>query len=182
MFIIINCLFLYFCIPQLIRFIHMRVEIYLWYLTIPISVEPMFMYFIFLCVFFSVVYKNWYLTHRTNQCILFYIILLVYYPDFFLWHIDRVLRLCMLDPAKDSTSCKFSMTVFYLSVYDSYWILEIDIPLYIHLVNISPIFFNSYLNNSLFGPAGSNRGNLGLVPAPMARGCHGPPNTLLIAL
>ena len=25
-----------------------------------------------------------------------------------------------------------------------------------------------------YGPAGSNRGNLGPVPAPVARGCHGP--------
>ena len=32
------------------------------------------------------------------------------------------------------------------------------------------------------GPAGSNRGKLGPVPAPVARGCHGPPNTLLLAL
>ena len=32
------------------------------------------------------------------------------------------------------------------------------------------------------GPAGSNHGNLGPVPAPVAQGCRGPHNTLLLAL
>ena len=31
------------------------------------------------------------------------------------------------------------------------------------------------------GPVGINHGNLGPVPAPVARGCHGPPKTLLLA-
>ena len=34
----------------------------------------------------------------------------------------------------------------------------------------------------MVGPAGCNRGNLGPVPATVARGFHGPPNTLLLAL
>ena len=37
-------------------------------------------------------------------------------------------------------------------------------------------------NMAGLGLAGSNRGNLGPVPAPVGRGCRGPPNTLIIAL
>ena len=35
---------------------------------------------------------------------------------------------------------------------------------------------------TISGPAGSNRGNLGSMPAPVARGCHGPRNILLLFL
>ena len=44
------------------------------------------------------------------------------------------------------------------------------------------VIINMFLHLSYNGPAGSNRGNLGPVPAPVARGCHGPPKTLLLAL
>ena len=48
---------------------------------------------------------------------------------------------------------------------------------WISLTFISKCYF--YL--PIFGPAGCNRGNLGPVPAPVARGCHGPPNTMLLS-
>ena len=41
---------------------------------------------------------------------------------------------------------------------------------------------NRDADTTWFGPAGCNRGNLGPVPAPVEWGCHGPPNTLILAL
>ena len=57
------------------------------------------------------------------------------------------------------------------------------VPQYVLIENLHPPqFFSNILQFMMAGPAGSNRGNLGSVPAPMARGCHGPHNTLLLAL
>ena len=44
------------------------------------------------------------------------------------------------------------------------------------------IFSREELHYNEFVPVGSNHGSLGPVPAPVARGCHGPHNTLLLAL
>ena len=43
-------------------------------------------------------------------------------------------------------------------------------------------FVEPHWNSDVEGPVGSNHGSLGPVPAPVARGCHGPHNTLLLAL
>ena len=40
----------------------------------------------------------------------------------------------------------------------------------------SSIFIMLYFNTSISGPAPNKRGNLGPVPAPVARGCQGPLN------
>ena len=42
-------------------------------------------------------------------------------------------------------------------------------------------FTNAVNDKDRVGPARSKRGNLGTVPAPVARGCHGPLKTLLLA-
>ena len=44
------------------------------------------------------------------------------------------------------------------------------------------LFVDHQVRYNTLGPAGSNLGNLGSVPAPVARGCHGLHNTLLLAL
>ena len=41
---------------------------------------------------------------------------------------------------------------------------------------------SQFKEQQTIGPVGSNHGSLGPVPAPVARGCHSPHNTLLLAL